>query len=238
MGTTTDLGLLYIIQAQENLRRIAEKIYDDPGLDKKLAEYNGIFDPDLIVVNQIIETPFKDELLGAGLEMVSFAPGRLTPLNGLDELLATFGDPREYVKEDGSVDLLRWESDQLRRDRLPFSIPLDWDPSKSVRTLYCHKKLIDIFLEVFTTIEREGLKDEIQRYGGCFEFRKKRGSTKLSTHSWGIAVDINPHTNAMGTPGNMHPGVVEIFREAGFKWGGDWTGRFQDPMHFQFCTGY
>jgi hypothetical protein len=54
----------------------------------------------------------------------------------------------------------------------------------------------------------------------------------------GIAIGLNPETNPQGTEGNMDPGVVTIFRGAGFEWGGDWPGRVRDPMHFQFCTGY
>jgi D-alanyl-D-alanine carboxypeptidase len=65
-----------------------------------------------------------------------------------------------------------------------------------------------------------------------------RTNTKPSTHSWGIAIDLNPETNAQGTAGDMDAGVIEIFRGAGFKWGGDWEGGTRDPMHFQFCTGY
>ena len=92
---------------------------------------------------------------------------------------------------------------------------------------------------MFTTIEKEGLKDQVKRFGGCYNYRKKRGNDiKLSTHSWGIAIDLNPATNRMGTPGDMHPDIVEIFRKAGFKWGGDWPRGGKDPMHFQFCTGY
>jgi hypothetical protein len=98
--------------------------------------------------------------------------------------------------------------------------------------------LIETFPEVFAAIEREGLKDEIRSFGGCYNFRSKRTSGKLSTHSWGIAIDLNLETNAQGTSGGMNPDVVEIFRRFAFKWGGDWSGKSKDPMHFQFCTGY
>ena len=82
-----------LIQAQEDLRTIVEKLYGDPELNQKLAEYKGIFDPGLLVVNQIIETPSRDELLGIPATAVSFEPGRLNPPNGLHEILAAFGDP-------------------------------------------------------------------------------------------------------------------------------------------------
>ena len=36
----------------------------------------------------------------------------------------------------------------------------------------------------------------------------------------------------------MDQAVVNVFRSFGFKWGGDWSYRSKDPMHFQFCTGY
>ena len=61
---------------------------------------------------------------------------------------------------------------------------------------------------------------------------------EASAHAWGIAIDLNPETNQQGTAGNMDYAVITAFREAGFKWGGDWTGKSCDPMHFQFCTGY
>ena len=121
---------------------------------------------------------------------------------------------------------------------MPFPIPLSWDPSKVVRTLYCHQGLSELFEEVFATIEAESLREEIRTYGGCFNFRGKRTSRKLSTHSWGISIDLNPETNRPGRAADMDGAVVEVFRSFGFKWGGDWSYRSKDPMHFQFCTGY
>jgi hypothetical protein len=152
--------------------------------------------------------------------------------------VATFGNIFEFINaEDGRLDP-RWEAQHLAHAPLPFPIPLSWDRSKVVSKLYCHERLIDVFPRVFASIEQEGLRDEIRTFGGCFNFRSKRTSGKLSTHSWGIAIDLNPETNPQGKPGNMHPGVVAIFRQFGFTWGGEWPGKSKDPMHFQYCTGY
>lgn len=58
----------------------------------------------------------------------------------------------------------------------------------------------------------------------------------LSLHSWGIAVDFDPSSNPMGgvrsmlrTPQGQI--FVQVFRDAGWTWGGDWAMR--DDMHFQ-----
>ena len=115
---------------------------------------------------------------------------------------------------------------------------LSWDPSRSVTQITCHKLLASIFADVFERIQSSGLEEKVTSFGGCFSFRRQRTGTKLSAHSWGIAIDLNPGTNAQGTSGNMDPGIVQIFREVGFEWGGDWQGRTRDPMHFQFCSGY
>ena len=117
-------------------------------------------------------------------------------------------------------------------------IPLSWEPSTVVRSLYCHSRLGELFAEVFSVLGVEGLRGAIRTYGGCFNFRSKRSHGKLSTHSWGISIDLNPETNWTGGKGDMDQAVVNVFRSFGFKWGGDWSYRSKDPMHFQFCTGY
>lgn len=161
----------------------------------------------------------------------------LVPPHGLDQIVATFGDIFEYIREDHTLDP-RWQAEMLESVSLPFAIPLSWDKSRSVQRITCHKQLAPICTSVFANIQAAGLQSAITSFGGCFSFRPQRTGTKLSTHAWGIAIDLNPETSGQGTAGNMNPDVISIFKEAGFSWGGDWQGKVRDPMHFQFCTGY
>jgi hypothetical protein len=157
--------------------------------------------------------------------------------HGLDQIRTTFGDIFKYVLPDHTLDP-RWQTDFLTLVALPFPVPLSWDKSRTVTQMTCHKLMAGIFTDVFGRLERAGLQEKVTSFGGCFSFRPQRTGTTLSAHSWGIAIDLNPETNAQGTEGNMDQGVIGIFREAGFEWGGDWQGKVRDPMHFQFCTGY
>lgn len=225
----------YIVQKRDTLKKISKNFYNDPGLSGKLARYNGILDPDLIIVGQAIEVPSRRELEGSAA--ADPAATIIVSPHGLDQILSTFGDIYAFLREDGTLNP-RWETEHLERADLPFPIPLSWDPSKTVKSVYCHKLVSSALQDVFKAIDTEGLGNKIRTYGGCFNFRSKRTGAKLSTHCWGIAIDLNPETNAMGTAGDTDQGVVEIFKRFGFAWGGDWTGKSKDPMHFQFCTGY
>lgn len=229
----------YVIQRGDTLGKIAQRFYGDATAYQKLALYNGLTDPNVIAVGQTIEIPARRELDGppAPLPLPPPVPPTLTPPNGLDEIQTTFGDILNYIALDGTLDP-SWQAEFLARTPLPFSIPLSWDRTKVVSQLLCHVKLREVFPAVFTSIAERGVQPLIKTFGGCFNFRSKRTSGKLSTHSWGIAIDLNPETNAQGTSGDMASGVVEIFQEFGFKWGGDWSRSSKDPMHFQFCTGY
>jgi hypothetical protein len=161
----------------------------------------------------------------------------VSPPHGLEEIISTFGDIFTYIGADHSLDP-RWQAEQLTTIPLPFPIALSWDRSRRVERMTCHKLLQAQCEDSFRQIAASGLQAKITSFGGCFSFRPQRTGTKLSTHSWGIAIDLNPETNAQGTAGNMDPEIVAIFRSAGFSWGGDWSRAVRDPMHFQFCSGY
>lgn len=161
----------------------------------------------------------------------------LHPPHGIEQIVAAFGDIYEYIKKDSTLDP-RWQADFLARITLPYPLALSWDHATSVKQMTCHKKLGDVFSGVFAAIQAAGLQNKITTFGGCFSFQQQRTGSKLSTHAWGIAIDLNPETNAQGSNGDMDPAVIEIFRKAGFEWAGDWQGKVRDPMHFQFCTGY
>jgi hypothetical protein len=157
--------------------------------------------------------------------------------NGLEDILRTFGNIYDYIRPDGGLEP-KWEADCLALVALPFPLVLSWDQSKSVTQFLCHRDLTGILVDAFGRVQAGGLREKIHSFGGCFAFRPQRTGVRLSTHSWGIAIDLNPETNSQGTAGDMDEGVIEIFRGAGFAWGGDWGGKSRDPMHFQFCTGY
>jgi hypothetical protein len=162
---------------------------------------------------------------------------KLQPPIGLGGIVREFGDIGSFVQADGCLDP-RWESQSLAMVTSPFALVLAWDHSKMVSAFRCHKRLRGIFAQVFGHIIAAGLASKVRSFGGCFMYRPQRTGAKVSTHSWGIAIDLNPETNGLGSVGDMDPGVVRVFRDAGFEWGGEWAGRGRDPMHFQYCRSY
>jgi D-alanyl-D-alanine carboxypeptidase len=96
----------------------------------------------------------------------------------------------------------------------------------------CHRVMLPQLRAAFTEIQARGLADKIypEQYAGCFYPRFIAGTTQLSLHSFGIALDLNVPGNQRGTVGEMDRTVVSIFKKWGFAWGGDWN--YTDPMHF------
>lgn len=144
--------------------------------------------------------------------------------DGLDAIHYVFGQPGSPECSGGRV-------------ILPRPLKLGWENSMVTRVA-CHVKMEEVFTRVFRDLDRAGLWDSLHTFDGIYNDRPTKGGSKKSTHSWGIAVDLNASTNAQGTAGNMDPRVVNIFRSQGFIWGGNWSGAVRDPMHFQFATGY
>ena len=99
----------------------------------------------------------------------------------------------------------------------------------------CNNAIFPQLRAALEEIVTAGLADEIKReqYAGCYYPRFIAGSTTLSNHSFGTALDLNVPGNLRGTVGEMDRVVVSIFKKWGFAWGGDW--RYTDPMHFEMA---
>ena len=129
--------------------------------------------------------------------------------------------------------------------------------------------LVEIFYELYESqypIEKIRLIDEYSaddeasmadNNTSCFNYRTVPGSTKLSNHSYGFAIDINPLYNPyvrtrdgkeLISPDNAVPYAdrsadfphkidrndlcYRIFSEHGFTWGGSWNSS-KDYQHFE-----
>jgi hypothetical protein len=97
----------------------------------------------------------------------------------------------------------------------------------------CNKYIFPQLEAALKNVIEQGRQDEIHpgEYAGCYYPRFIAGTTKLSNHSFGLALDLNVPGNQRGTVGEMDRGVVAIFKYWGFAWGGDWG--YTDPMHFE-----
>ncbi len=100
-------------------------------------------------------------------------------------------------------------------------------------TITCNKLIFPQLRAALEAVVAQGLADKIDpgQYAGCYYPRFIAGSTTLSNHAFGLALDLNVPGNQRGSVGQMDRGVVAIFKSWGFTWGGDWG--YTDPMHFE-----
>ena len=148
-----------------------------------------------------------------------------TAPNGVHEIVQMFGDIKDP----------QFEVKHIIPITLPYPLTFKGILIPRIR---CHKLLADNFIAVFKDIQTVGLEAYATEYEGVYQNRSIKGfPLSPSTHSWGIAIDLNSSTNPLGKVGDMNPCVVAIFKKHGFSWGGDFLHRL-DYMHFQFATGY
>lgn len=150
---------------------------------------------------------------------------------------------------------------------------VDFESATQVGEIICNKEiaqdLVEIFYELYQAqypIEQIHLIDEYNaddllsmtdNNTSCFNYRVVEGTTKLSKHGLGMALDINPFFNPYVTTkkGALYVSPVEstyyadrnkpfaykidkndlcyqLFTEHGFTWGGSWINS-KDYQHFQ-----
>jgi len=108
------------------------------------------------------------------------------------------------------------------------------------KSVQVHRKAAPYFQAVIDDIKASGTTYKFRRLG-TYNWRANRNNPGvLSTHSFGIAIDINDDVNCNGCTSTDIPNeVINAFREHGFRWGGDYKHK-KDPMHFEFlglCPG-
>lgn len=126
---------------------------------------------------------------------------------------------------------------------LPYPMKLAWDKTKIVTRLRCHKlvakPLSNVFNEILSFYGHENIKKlGIDLYGGCFNYRKMRGGTEWSRHSWGVAIDLDPDKNPLKATSKTaqfakmdYKPMIDIFYKHGFVSLG--RERNYDWMHFE-----
>ena len=125
---------------------------------------------------------------------------------------------------------------------LPYVFLYDGKP---VRKMQCNIKVADKFLAVFNEILAVYGFEKIQelginKYGGCFNFRLMRGGSKLSRHSWGVAIDLDPQRNLLRETSKTarfarpeYKPMIDIFYKHGFISLG--REKNYDWMHFEIA---
>lgn len=106
---------------------------------------------------------------------------------------------------------------------------------KPVTSILCHEKIADSLQSIIQDIKQSQSNWILNHYAGCYNNRNMRGSTNLSLHAYGIAVDFWPKENGFRTawpnPAKMPFDIIEIFSKHGWTSAAAFWGR--DAMHFQ-----
>lgn len=122
---------------------------------------------------------------------------------------------------------------------IQFPYPMLYAGKPCTRTRV-HKKCADSLLRVLTNIKgllptHPDIRDEAEDYGGCFEFRNKRGGSTYSLHAWGAAIDLDADDNTFRNNWPMQSDMPLEIMEAFAKEGWISAGAFwsYDSMHHQ-----
>jgi hypothetical protein len=159
------------------------------------------------------------------------------PHEDVASLNAFYGDPRGKNGQASAA----WESANLVEWHPPYGICYSDERHTPMNHLRVHRKCLDTFDEAFNDVLSQLGIDYIHAMrlnisGGTYCYRLERGGSRLSVHSWGCAIDMDPGHNPF--PAHWKAGMIDkrfadILQSHGFCWRGR-EGDI-DPMHFQLA---
>lgn len=145
------------------------------------------------------------------------------------KLVKKYGNP--------TIDPLSFE----RKHMISFDIPNDINAAIPAlpNRIYCNKDLAKPLEKVLRALIEQGLHKEIKTWDGCFNIRKQRGSSVISTHAFGMAIDMNAAHNPFRHTREqcIAKGLIPFTKEFVAVWEKNgWTSLPSDLMHFQYTS--
>lgn len=274
-------GLLRV--SQHNSYTLGDYASDNPTLAYQTAEPSSSPSPSPTPDIDNSSTEVTTVLTGASLNGELMTDQRISLSEGfyyepLSEKMQRYITGISYPAVDnfdeGSEDLLKSVEISYADLRYVHIRHYDFEGNPAEGELICNKAiaqdLTEIFYELYCNeyqLEKVLLLDE---YGGddlasmddnntsCFNYRAVEGTSSLSKHALGLAIDINPFYNPYVTYNrdgseNVSPASAaayadrstsfpykidendlcyQLFKEHGFTWGGHWNS-CKDYQHFQ-----
>lgn len=208
----------------------------------------------------------------------TFSPGDVVPADllgsDLEEWFSSFAIDDAVLNRISGISYPEDCPIPLSRLRYIRVLHIGFDGEAHIGELIVNQTIETPILEIFRQLYEAGYPIEkmllIDTYGGddeasmtdnntsCFNYRTMAGSSKMSSHSQGLALDINPLYNPyvktkddhvlcqpaaaeayIDRSGDFSHKIVrgdlcyELFSAYGFQWGGDWTS-VQDYQHFEY----
>lgn len=153
----------------------------------------------------------------------------------LKDQITTFEDLLGPIETLSDAQREQWAESNFVSVELPFALQLGFAPQK-VNHIRVHRRAVPFFDAVFREISAAGLRSAIRTLDGTSNVHLTKRGKSWSAHVYGVAIDFNAATNEVGTPGNMDPQLIAVFKRNGFIWGGDWSGPERNPRHFELST--
>lgn len=240
--TTLYFSLNLFATTSEELAKKLIKAYPD-FLEKYENNYIYFKNGDKIIFSSPKNyTNYEDKLNNASLEDQMSIPYKKIENN--DNFIPSVNDDAGRFRNQDFFKKMYGNSQKEIEKNL---VKIKWLPKTENKTLFVtktndvNKKLESI------SIELDNLQSEYKKYitniAGTYKFRKISQTKRLSSHSFGISIDLNTKysnywlweekSDKITNYKNQIPKeIIRIFEKHGFIWGGRWY--HYDTMHFEY----